>query len=213
MLHSRISSSLQSAALPLMEREDITEDMLIAENKRLNAEVIRLKSLLQEAQHAADTDPLLQIYNRRAFIRELERAQTVSTRYDISSSLIFFDLNGFKAINDKYGHAAGDKVLETVGTILQSGVRQCDMVARLGGDEFGVLLFKSTPEIAKAKAAALACRIAQEIIKTPKGVIRISAAWGTALCDPQKNSETVLAEADQEMYVSKRQYEPSHRVA
>jgi len=172
MLHSRISSSLQSAALPLMEREDITEDMLIAENKRLNAEVIRLKSLLQEAQHAADTDPLLQVYNRRAFIRELERAQTVSTRYDISSSLIFFDLN-----------------------------------------EFGVLLFKSTPEIAKAKAAALACRIAQEIIKTPKGVIRISAAWGTALCDPQKNSETVLAEADQEMYVSKRQYEPSHRVA
>jgi len=102
MLHSRVSSSLQSAALPLVERENTTEDMLTAENKRLHAEVLRLKSQLRDAQHVA----------------------------------------GFKAINDEFGHAIGDSVLEYVGDILQSGVRHCDMVARLGGDEFGVLTSK-----------------------------------------------------------------------
>jgi len=87
------------------------------------------------------------------------------------------------------------------------------MVARLGGDEFGVLLFKSTNEIAQAKAAKLAALIAQARIKTPKGTIRISAAWGTAMCDPQKNTETIMAEADQQMYASKRQQETSQRIA
>jgi len=205
MLHSRVSSSLQSAALPLVERENTTEDMLTAENKRLHAEVLRLKSQLRDAQHVADTDPLLSLYNRRAFMREVERAQTVSTRYDIESTLIFFDLNGFKAINDEFGHAIGDSVLEYVGDILQSGVRHCDMVARLGGDEFGVLLFKSSFDIAKAKAAALSCRIAEDVVQTQKGPIRISTAWGVSVCDPQKNVETVLAEADKEMYETKRQ--------
>ena len=199
--------------MSLPEPENMTDAMLLSENKRLNAEIVRLKSLLREAQHDADTDPLLSVYNRRAFVRELERAQTVSTRYDIESALIFFDLNGFKSINDTFGHATGDKVLETVGNILQSDVRHCDMVARLGGDEFGVLLFKSTNEIAQAKAAKLAALIAQARIKTPKGTIRISAAWGTTLCDPQKNTETIMAEADQQMYASKRQQETSQRIA
>lgn len=178
---------------------------LRADNDRLTLELNQMRLRLLELERAADTDPLVPVYNRRAFVREVEKAKTVMARYDILSSVIFFDLNGFKAINDRYGHSIGDQLLRQVGDVLITNVRSCDLVARLGGDEFGVLLFKSSVEETRAKAASLACRVAAQCVEMPTGKISVSTAWGVAPCEAEETAEQILARADRAMYVAKRQ--------
>lgn len=182
----------------------MTESLLAKRNTELTEEVTRLRLRVLELEAAVDLDPMLPIYNRRAFMREVERAQSVMSRHEFLSSIIFFDLDGFKGINDRYGHGIGDKILSQVADSLVSGVRTCDMVARLGGDEFGVLLFKSDLDIAKAKAGALACRIGNLRLSHPDGTITISASWGTAPCEADVPPEKVMERADRAMYLDKR---------
>ena len=173
---------------------------LQAENARLAAEVGRLSARIGELERDADTDPLVDVYNRRAFVREIRRAQTVSARYHIPSAVIFLDLNRFKSVNDRFGHAIGDDLLRQVGEALRGSVRDCDLVGRLGGDEFGVILFKTGVREAEAKAQALVCRVQACRIAHPTGDIGVSAAWGVAVCEPGIGPEAVLARADRAMY-------------
>ena len=178
--------------------------------QRLLDEISLLKTKVLHLEQAADTDPLVPVYNRRAFMREIKRAQTVMTRYDILSTMIFFDLNGFKAINDRYGHGIGDELLLKIGTLLQASVRDCDMVARIGGDEFAVLLFKTDETIAKAKAASLACRIADLKITQPTGDIFCTTAWGVSACSPEDTPRQIMDRADRAMYLVKTGTNVSH---
>ncbi len=166
-------------------------------------EISVLKTRILELEQTADTDPLVPVYNRRAFMREIGRAQTLMSRYDILCSIIFFDLNGFKKINDRFGHNTGDDLLIKVGAILSASVRDCDMVARIGGDEFGVLLFKSDETIARAKAASLACRIASQTVEVRGEKVSISTAWGVSACHPEDTARQILHRADRAMYDSK----------
>lgn len=170
----------------------------------LEDQIKALKMRILELERAADTDPLLPLYNRRAFMREIDRARNVMERYDILSSILFFDLNDFKVINDRYGHAIGDDMLQSVSKVLLDGVRDCDLVARLGGDEFGVLLFKTDAAIAKAKGSVLACRIAEQGIEMPTGTVGVTAAWGVSVCEYGDTAEQILARADRAMYAAKR---------
>jgi len=204
MSASRVSTLLQTSASRTLERADALDSDLISENKSLSSEITRLRLRVLELERAADTDPLLPLYNRRAFMRELARAQTVMARYDMLSSIIFFDLNSFKSINDRFGHAIGDEFLRKTGEVLLNGVRDCDMVSRLGGDEFGILLFKTDPSTAQAKASTLACRIAEQKVEMPTGDISMSAAWGVAPCEAEGTPEQILARADRAMYMSKK---------
>lgn len=204
MSSPRLTRVLQDSATPLHRRSQLADEALVKSNEELASEIARLRMRILELEHAADTDPLVPVYNRRAFLREISRAQTVMERYDMLSTIIFFDLNGFKSVNDRYGHGIGDNLLKMIGVILQSGVRDCDMVARLGGDEFGILLFKTDIEVARAKAQALSCRIAEQKITMPTGDVSIDAAWGVAPCEPEDTVEQVLARADRAMYMSKR---------
>lgn len=201
---TRITTLLQTAAEPLAAQIGVTDSQLIAQNRDLTEEITRLRLRVLELEAAADLDPMLPIFNRRAFVREVERAQSMMDRYEITSSIIFLDLDGFKTINDRFGHGVGDEMLEMVAESLSSGIRQCDMVARLGGDEFGVLLFKSNLEIAKAKASALACRISNLSMSHPDGPIRIGVSWGTAPCEPDQPAAKILERADRAMYLDKR---------
>ncbi|MGB3454796.1 MAG: GGDEF domain-containing protein [Litorimonas sp.] len=201
---TRISTLLQTAAEPLRSQLGVTPDQLAARNEELTEEVTRLRLRVLELEAQADMDPLLPIHNRRAFVREVGRAQSVMDRYGLPSSIIFLDLDGFKQVNDRYGHGIGDKILENVSECLVSGVRHCDMVARLGGDEFGVLLFKTGLDVAKAKAGALACRLGGLALTHPDGTIRVGASWGAASCDPGQSPEKVLERADRAMYLDKR---------
>ena len=204
MAVTRVSTVLQNGAQRVLDRHQALDAELVSENKSLSSEVARLRLRVLELERAADTDPLVPVYNRRAFMREVARAQTVMARYDMLSSIVFFDLNEFKSINDRFGHGIGDELLMKTGKVLIAGVRDCDMVARLGGDEFGILLFKTDPRVAKAKAATLACRISEECVEMPTGNVNVSAAWGVAPCEADDTPEQILARADRAMYMAKK---------
>lgn len=186
-------------------KADTANDDLSADEKlrRLQDEISILKTQILQLEQKADTDPLVQIYNRRALMREIGRAQVLMSRYDILCSVIFFDLNGFKTINDKFGHSIGDDLLIKIGEALKANVRDCDMVARIGGDEFGVLLFKTDASVARAKAASLACRIAEQSIDMAGELISVSSAWGVSPCHPEDTARQILHRADRAMYESK----------
>lgn len=204
MSSSRLTRVLQDSIIPLHLRSGGADQALVLANAELSDEISRLRLRLLELEHAADTDPLVPVYNRRAFLREVARAQSVMQRYTLSSTVLFFDLDGFKAVNDRFGHAIGDELLKKVGTVLKSGVRDCDMVARLGGDEFGVLLFKTDIDVARIKATTLACRIAEQKVMMPTGKISVTSAWGVAPCEPGDTVEQILDRADRAMYMAKR---------
>ena len=173
------------------------------ERQRLMEEIASLKEKVNHLEHTADTDPMVPVKNRRAFIREIKRAQTVMARYQIPSYMIFFDLNKFKQINDYYGHGVGDELLIKIGLALQGAVRDCDIVARLGGDEFGVILFKTDETIAQTKAVILNRQIARQKIIRPDGEISLTAAWGTSECRPEDSITQILERADYAMYHNK----------
>src|SRR5687768_4812134 len=107
---------------------------LVAEVDRLERElaVARLQMAALEAR--ADIDPLTDVRNRRGFERELVRSLAYVKRHGTSAALLYVDLDGFKAVNDRHGHAAGDVLLKAIVQVLNRHVRASDVVARLGGD-------------------------------------------------------------------------------
>jgi diguanylate cyclase (GGDEF)-like protein len=164
------------------------------------AEIARLKSALVAAERMADHDALTGLLNRRGFERELARTLAACRRYRTEAALVYFDLDGFKAVNDRFGHAAGDEALQTVAHRLSAGVRESDVVARLGGDEFAVILNRAGRAAAEAKALTLALSV-ERAPAAPGGPIRLS--FGIRAFEPGMHAAQMLAEADAAMFVRK----------
>jgi diguanylate cyclase (GGDEF)-like protein len=164
----------------------------------------RLKRRLEESEALADKDPLTPLLNRRALLRELGRVRTFSQRYGAPASLVYFDLDGFKSVNDRYGHAAGDAALAAVADRLLAQVRQSDIVARMGGDEFAVILVQADQGIAEAKAKALAHAIEREPIRFGDWTAPLHISYGVRQISPELAPEALVAEADAAMYAAKR---------
>jgi diguanylate cyclase (GGDEF)-like protein/PAS domain S-box-containing protein len=166
---------------------------------------IRNAQLHAEVQKQAITDGLTGTYNRRGFfelgLREVERAN----RFGRTLAAIMMDIDNFKDVNDKFGHAAGDQVLQTVSGILVENIRKIDILGRYGGDEFAILL----PEIDMFAATGVAERLRQCIADTTvpserKGPIRVTASLGVAkLSTTIKDLEGLLQNADRAMYHAK----------
>jgi diguanylate cyclase (GGDEF)-like protein len=177
---------------------------LVIELNDLRGEIQRLKARLQDAEAAADGDPLTSAKNRRAFIREVKRIAAFAQRYDAPASLVYFDLDDLKGINDRFGHAAGDAVLQAVADRLASHVRESDIVGRMGGDEFAVLLVQADLPTATAKAEMLARLIEAEPAQVGAWLIPIRLSWGVRQLDPTLDAEQLIADADAAMFAMKR---------
>jgi diguanylate cyclase (GGDEF)-like protein len=202
--------SIDSAAFLGLGEADLTGPVqaalttLLGEIDELRKEVGRLKARLTEAEGLADKDALTPLLNRRAFVRELTRVIAFIDRYGGPASLIYFDLDGFKAVNDRFGHAAGDMALTTVADRLTANVRESDIVGRLGGDEFGVILVHADLATAAAKAASLAHAIESEPAQVGEWLAPLKISYGVRKIIPGLGADQVLAAADAAMYARKR---------
>ena len=176
---------------------------LMGEVDRLKRDLEQSRKRLRDAEDMADKDPLVPALNRRAFERELERMMSYVRRYGGSASLIYLDLDDFKAINDVYGHAAGDAVLHGVVDLLLENTRQSDLVARIGGDEFAVLLMQTPIDVARTKADSLLDLIRELEVEFDGKVLRPSASAGVAAIDDGADGAAVMARADLSMYEQK----------
>ncbi len=157
-----------------------------------------------EIQLKAITDPLTGIYNRRYFITRLDQQFSKYKRFKKGYSIIIFDIDNFKRINDRYGHFIGDEVLKGFSNVLKEGVRGYDIPARFGGDEFVILL----EEVPKDDAVKVAKRIAKKFsdLKELKGMIEegISVSWGVASIEEADSSyDEILKLADKRLFKAK----------
>lgn len=190
---------LRSLAL---RKEDLSPAGLEA-LRRLVSERDELERRLAEAHALADRDPLAPVLNRRAFLRELHRTMSEVERYKTPAAVIYIDLDGFKALNDGYGHAAGDAVLSHIGRLLLDSVRESDVVGRLGGDEFGVILNRVGAEEARAKAASLNDKINASPVMCAGVIHRARASFGVHAIAVSEDPEAAIARADEAMYAEK----------
>ncbi len=169
----------------------------------LKAELAAAQARIDELQAWADTDFLLNIYNRRGFERELERSIAYIRRYKATGALIVLDVDRLKPINDTFGHAAGDVVLKGVVAVLMRQVRSSDVVGRLGGDEFGLLLWNLSEADALAKAAALEDAIDRLTFVFKGRSVVAGASTGIALIGATDEAASVMEVADRAMYAQK----------
>ena len=153
----------------------------------------------EEMQFLAEHDPLTRLYNRRAFNERLAVEVSRSLRYGHPVTLALCDLDGFKALNDTLGHAAGDAALERVGGVFQAALRAGDAAFRIGGDEFALLL----PETDRAEADPVVLRVTQALHADP-GTERLGASFGIAVCPADgTDSQVLFRAADAAMYATK----------
>ncbi len=178
---------------------------LMAELAALRQEVGSSRSRLAELERLVDQDVLLvSVSNRRAFLRHLERTIKQIGRYGTAASLVYFDVNGLKTINDRFGHASGDAALLHVADALQAETRGSDVVGRLGGDEFGVVLVYVDETIAHVKASRLAAMITARELVCDDERVPVSVAYGVHRLQPEQSPDDALAAADRAMYAQKK---------
>lgn len=160
-----------------------------------------IKVLSEKLSTIAYTDSLTKIYNRLHFAHFLDAEIDKVKRYGGTFSIIFFDLDYFKEVNDNYGHLAGDEVLEKVTEIVAKANRSADIFARYGGEEFIIL----TPETNLSGALIHAERLRNDIEQYEfKNIGHISSSFGVTEFNPDKDDvDSLLARADKALYLAK----------
>jgi len=171
----------------------------------LRSQLAKAQARIDELEASADQDFLLDIPNRRGFVRELNRAIAYIRRYHASGALIVLDVDRLKPINDAYGHAAGDELLRAIVAVLLRHVRSSDVIGRLGGDEFGLLLWNLSEIDARAKAASLEEAVDGLSFTFRGRAISAGASAGVAILGVHAEAGKALEAADSAMYVRKAQ--------
>lgn len=159
---------------------------------------------IEEMSRLANTDQLTGVYNRRGFEQEFQRVLSAATRYGETGVLIYVDLDGFKPINDTYGHAAGDEMLIEVARVLDDHIRPHDMVARLGGDEFAILLTRTEWKDGLKRAERIKHILNTHYVAWKDKHIAMRASLGFQCYGPNADANTLIQSADSAMYQSKR---------
>ncbi len=177
---------------------------LNAEIERLRAEVEALRLRAEAAEAAADHDVLTPALNRRGFVAALGKGMAWCTRYQAPAVLLYLDLDGFKGVNDRLGHAAGDAALVHVAQLLLANVRESDAVGRLGGDEFGLLMQNAGLAEGRAKAEKLSATLETDGFVWSGDKTQLGGSFGVRAWAGHDDPEVWLAEADAAMWVRKR---------
>jgi len=191
------------AGVPDAELRKVLTDVA-AERDRLREELVKARGRIASLERLADEDSLTPVANRRAFVRQLTRMIAFTHRYGVPASVVYFDVNNMKQINDAHGHPAGDAALRHIANVLRENIRGSDIVGRLGGDEFGVILAQTDEAQAHAKAAALAEAIAERPLCWSEFRIPVTAAYGVYAFQGSDDPQHAIEAADRAMYQQKR---------
>ena len=190
-------------------RESATSSELVDQvdvlRRRYHESVSQLASLTGRLRELAMVDSLTGVLNRRAFLDQADGEWVRHRRHNHALACAMVDVDGFKKINDTFGHAAGDAVLQHIGALLRATLRASDLPARLGGDEFVALM----PETTIDGAYSLGDRLLQRVLQRPLHVLDQSLATtlsiGIASADGCASLEALLAKADQALYRAKKE--------
>jgi diguanylate cyclase (GGDEF)-like protein len=160
---------------------------------------------LGELRFLADHDPLTRLLNRRAFVNRLDGEVARATRYGRSFGLVIADLDDFKQLNDRFGHAAGDEALVAFGSALTESLRKPDDGFRIGGDEFALLISEATEEDTRQVVARIEALLEKLAAGGQPWAADLSASFGSAACpEVAQDSQTLFRLADEALYDAKR---------
>ncbi len=188
------AAEADSDLLPSIHELNLQLDSLVEE--RVRAEIERLND-------EARRDPLTGLGHRRAFNQRLELEIERGRRYARHFALIIFDLDRFKAVNDREGHPTGDRLLKDLASILRSSLRQSDEAFRLGGDEFAAILPETRLETGELIARRIESRLLNSVWAGRCGVSWGVANWPEDLPSPDLSGDSLIALADQRLYQHK----------
>ncbi len=162
---------------------------------------IERDALIRKLDVMAHTDSLTGVLNRYRGVELFEHEIVRSQRYGVPFSVLFFDIDNFKRINDTFGHETGDKVLQKVADTVQKSLRRTDTLVRWGGEEFLILLPQTTLGNAVHLAQKLRSRIEQRKSDTP---VPVTASFGAVEWERDQSLDTLISQADTKMYEAKR---------
>jgi diguanylate cyclase (GGDEF)-like protein len=166
---------------------------------------IELEKVREEVHALAITDELTRTFNRRHFMNLAAQELGRVKRYQHPLSILIFDIDNFKNVNDNYGHLCGDAVLREISSTCRTILRQCDVLARFGGEEF-ILLLPETNEANALKVANRLCQlIAIHVVEYKEAQIRVTISAGVTTFKPTTDTlDDLLNRADQALYLAKR---------
>jgi diguanylate cyclase (GGDEF)-like protein len=159
---------------------------------------------IAELEALSYTDELTGLYNRRGMTEAINRALSSAQRHEETGGLAYLDLDGFKSINDRYGHEAGDIMLQAAADAIGAHIRTTDTAARLGGDEFAILFAKGEPSALRAKAERVRIILMNTLVDLGGAKVTIRASLGFAQYRPGMTRDRLVAAADSAMYADKR---------
>ncbi|GIU49958.1 diguanylate cyclase [Shewanella sp. KT0246] len=165
---------------------------------------LQLKAANEQLEKLSQTDSLTQLFNRRHWQECFEKEYERFARYGESGSMIMIDIDNFKQVNDKYGHPAGDKVIQSIAHILKQSLRETDFAGRYGGEEFAVVLTNTNADESKYFTERLRKKIEASQVVYKNQIIKVTISIGVnALTEDVKTSSSWLSGADKALYLSK----------
>ena len=202
--------------IPLVVQKNLTVAKVKRENESLRHELeralselreknVQLEQSLRRVEEVAATDPLTGLYNRRHFGKVLDQMFAEAQRYDTDLACVMIDLDGYKQLNDAYGHQVGDQILVVAGRVISANMRKMDVAARYGGDEFILLV----PRASADEASQVAQRVREEYRQACRVLLRrnegptMSVGIGSLQSDGPVTAEQLVARADGALYRAK----------
>ncbi len=200
-----LNKSLSSYHHQLHSKIDFANQELQVKNVQLEKRTLELERALDMLGTMATTDWLTELPNRRKFDESLSRMFHQAQRFAEEITLVLFDIDHFKLINDGHGHGAGDQVLRDIGTLLRLHVRKSDLPARLGGDEFGIILYHTNAEQAQIFVENLLDGVRDYAFEYDGFKLDIGLSVGIAQFDASmKAPQALYYAADHALYQSKK---------